>query len=100
MIRRIPLPHPGAILKEEFLEPMNLSIYAAAKAINVSRSRLNDICRGRHGISADRALRLGRRFGVDPQWFLNMQAKFDQETQAGEPGARQRAAIRPLPEGA
>lgn len=77
MAREIPLPHPGIILKEEFLDPRGLSVYALAKAIEVSRSRVNDICRGRQGISAAIALRLGRFFGVDPQWFMNMQTKYD-----------------------
>ena len=77
MPRDLTMPHPGAVLREEFLEPMNLSVYALAKAIHVPRSRLNEICRGRQGISANVALRLGKYFGVDPQWFLNMQAKYD-----------------------
>jgi addiction module HigA family antidote len=77
MPRDLPLPHPGTILKEEFLVPMNLSAYALAKAVDVSRSRINDICRGRQGISVAIALRLGRFFGVDPQWFMNMQSKYD-----------------------
>jgi antitoxin HigA-1 len=76
-MRDLPMPHPGTILREEFLEPMALSIYALANAIHVPRSRVNDICRGRQGISANIALRLGKYFGVDPQWFLNMQAKYD-----------------------
>ncbi len=45
-MRDIPLPHPGTILREEFLEPMSLSVYALANATRVPRSRLNDICRG------------------------------------------------------
>jgi len=77
MAREIPLPHPGEILKEEFLEPMGISVYAAAKAIGVSRSQLNDICRGENRMTASIALRLGRYFGVDPQWFMNMQTKYD-----------------------
>jgi antitoxin HigA-1 len=77
MARRIPLPHPGTILKEEFLKPMGLSVYALARAIDVPRSRLNEICHGRQGITANIALRLGRYFGVDPQWWMNMQAKYD-----------------------
>lgn len=77
MPREIPLPHPGVVLKEEFLEPMGLSVYALAKAIDIPRSRMNEICHGRQGITASIALRLGRYFGVDPQWFMNMQAKYD-----------------------
>jgi addiction module HigA family antidote len=80
MVRDIPLPHPGEILKEEFLVPMGLSVYALAKAIDVPRSRINEICHGRQGITANIALRLGRFFEVDPQWFMNMQSKWDLET--------------------
>ena len=79
--RSLPIPHPGAILREEFLDPMGLSAYALAQAIQVPRSRINEICRGRQGISANIALRLGKFFSVDPQWFLNMQAKYDLETE-------------------
>ncbi len=97
-MRDIPMPHPGTILREEFLEPMSLSVYALANAVHVPRSRLNDICRGRQGISANIALRLGKYFGVDPQWFLNMQAKYELHVQ-GEALADELAAIatRPMP---
>jgi antitoxin HigA-1 len=71
------LPHPGEVLRLEFLKPMNLSVYALAKAIGVPRSRINEIVHGRQGITASLALRLGRFFDVDPQWFLNMQTKHD-----------------------
>jgi antitoxin HigA-1 len=74
---RVQLPHPGEVLRSEFLEPMGLSVYALAKAIGVPRSRLNEIAHGRQGISAAIALRLGKYFGVDPQWFMNMQGKYE-----------------------
>lgn len=74
---RLPLPHPGEVLKSEFLEPMGLSAYALAKAIGVPRSRINEIARGRKDIAAAIALRLGRFFDIDPQWFLNMQSRYD-----------------------
>jgi addiction module HigA family antidote len=77
MPRTIPLPHPGEVLREEFLDPMGLSVYALAKAIGVSRSRINEIAHGRQGITAGIALRLGKFFGVDPQWFMNMQSQYD-----------------------
>jgi len=92
--RVIPVPHPGEILREEFLEPMGLSVYALAKAIHVPRSRMNEICRGTQGISANIALRLGRSFGVDPQWFLNMQAKYDLQAESERLGP-ELAAITP-----
>ena len=82
MTSDVPIRHPGVILREEFLEPMDLSVYALAKAIHVTRSRINEICHGRQGVTANIALRLGRFFGVDPQWFMNMQAKYDLHVQA------------------
>lgn len=94
MPRDIPLPHPGTILREEFLEPMELSVYALAKAIDVPRSRINEICHGRQGITANIALRLGRFFGVDPQWFMNMQTKYDLSA-VGEELAEVLLRIRP-----
>jgi antitoxin HigA-1 len=90
----IPMPHPGIVLREEFLEPMGLSVYALAKAIHVPRSRINEISHGRQGITPAIALRLGRFFGVDPQWFTNMQAKYDLHVQ-GERLKGELAAIEP-----
>lgn len=94
MARTIPLPHPGTILKEEFLEPLGMSVYAQAKHIRVPRSRINDICLGKHGITANIALRLGKFFAVDPQWFMNMQAKYDLHLLRDEL-AKELAAITP-----
>jgi addiction module HigA family antidote len=82
MTATIPMLHPGIVLREEFLVPMGVSVYGLAKAIHVTRSRINEICRGRQAITANVALRLGRFFGVDPQWFMNMQAKYDLHVQA------------------
>lgn len=79
MTREIPLPHPGEILREEFLQPMGVSVYAAAKAIGVSRSQLNKICHGEHRVTAGIAVRLGKYLNVDPAWFLNMQQVYDLE---------------------
>ncbi len=75
--KALPLPHPGEILKTEFMDPMGISGYALAKAIGVSRGRIAEITHGRQGISAAIALRLGRYFDVDPQWFMNMQSRHD-----------------------
>lgn len=75
--RRLPLIHPGEILKDDFLDPMEISVYALAKAINVPRSRLNDIVLGRRAISGDTALRLARYFGTTPEFWINLQARYD-----------------------
>jgi len=71
------LSHPGEILKEEFLAPLGISVYALAKAIDVPRTRMNDIVLGHRGISADTAIRLGYFFGTDAQSWLNLQSRYD-----------------------
>ncbi|RMD87173.1 MAG: addiction module antidote protein, HigA family [Alphaproteobacteria bacterium] len=75
--RRLPPVHPGEILREEFLLPLGLSVYALAQAIKVPRSRLNDIVRGRRAVSADTALRLARYFGTSADFWLGLQARYD-----------------------
>ena len=94
MARKIPVPHPGVILKEVFLDPLDMSVDALAKEIRVPRCRINDICLGKHGITANIALRLGKFFNVDPQWFMNMQAKYDLYVEGVEL-AKELAAIKP-----
>lgn len=89
-----PIPHPGELLREEFLVPMGISIYALAKAIHVPRSRINEICRGNQGITANIAVRFGRFFGADPQWFLNMQSQYDLENACND-SADKLDAIKP-----
>lgn len=75
--RRNLISHPGEILKEEFLEPLGISVYALAKAMSVPRTRLNDIVLKRRGISADTALRLARFFDMTPNYWLNLQTHYD-----------------------
>ena len=65
---RLPLIHPGEILRDEFLEPMDISVYKLAKALKVSRPRLSDLVLGRRSVSTDTALRLGRYFGTSPEF--------------------------------
>lgn len=76
---RLPTVHPGEILRDELLVPLKISVYALARAIKVPRSRLNDIVLGRRSVSADTALRLGRYFGTTPDFWVNLQARFDLE---------------------
>ena len=71
--------HPGEILLEDFLQPLEISQYALAKAISVPARRINEIVQGKRGITADTALRLGRYFGVSPQSWMNLQAHYDLE---------------------
>ena len=71
--------HPGEILMSEFLEPMGISQYRIAKAINVSPRRINEIVHGKRAITADTALRLSRALGLSDMFFVNMQAHYDTE---------------------
>ena len=75
--RRLPPVHPGEILRDEFLTPMGISVYALANAIKVPRSRANDIVLGRRAITTDTAMRLGRYFGMSPEFWINLQARYD-----------------------
>ena len=69
--------HPGEVLMEEFLKPMSISQYRLAKDISVPPRRINEIAHGQRCITANTALRLGRYFGVSPQFWLNLQSHFD-----------------------
>ena len=69
--------HPGEILREEFLRPLGISVYRLAQDIKVPRTRLNDIVRGRRAISTDTALRLARYFGTSPEFWLNLQTRYE-----------------------
>ncbi len=74
----VPL-HPGTILLEEFLQPMNLSQYRLAKDTSVPARRINEIVHGKRSITADTALRLGKFFNMTPQFWMNLQSRYDLE---------------------
>lgn len=74
--------HPGIILKEEFLDTMNISQYRLAKDISVPPRRINEIVHGKRAISVDTALRLGRYFKMSPKFWLNLQSHYDLEVQS------------------
>ena len=78
--RDFPPIHPGEMLLEEFLKPMKISQYQLAKATSVPPRRINEIVHGKRRVSADTALRLGRFFGMEAQFWLNLQARYDLET--------------------
>ncbi|OOF52566.1 HigA family addiction module antitoxin [Rodentibacter trehalosifermentans] len=79
MSRDIPLSHPGEILLEEWLKPLEISQYALAKAISVPPRRINEIIKGKRAITPDTALRLAAYFGTDAQSWLNLQTHYDIE---------------------
>ncbi|MHB1014259.1 MAG: HigA family addiction module antitoxin [Desulfurivibrionaceae bacterium] len=77
--RDFPPIHPGEVLATQFLEPMGITQYRLAKDIGVTARRINEIVHGRRSITADTALRLGRFFGMEAQFWLNLQTYYDME---------------------
>jgi antitoxin HigA-1 len=69
--------HPGEVLAAEYLEPLNLTARALARELNIPGNRLSEIIAGRRGVSADTAIRLGRYFGTEPRFWLNLQQAHD-----------------------
>ena len=69
--------HPGEILREEFLIPMNLTAHALALALHVPAPRINDITRERRGVTADTAIRLARFFNMSPEFWMELQAGYE-----------------------
>lgn len=77
MMTRLDPVHPGEVLKHDFMEPFALSSNALARAIGVTPTRINEIVRGRRGITAETALRLARYFGTDAQSWMNLQDRYE-----------------------
>jgi addiction module HigA family antidote len=71
--------HPGEILLEDFLKPMNISQYFVARSLGVPPRRINEIVHGKRAITADTALRLGRFFNMEAQFWMNLQSRYDLE---------------------
>ena len=69
--------HPGEILREEFLEPMGLSVYRVAKDSGIPSQRLNDVVLGRRSMTAATAVRLARYFGTSDLFWMNLQSRYD-----------------------
>ena len=87
--------HPGEILLEEFLKPMGISQYRLAKDISVPQRRIGEIVQGKRAITADTALRLGRFFGMEAQFWLNLQARYDLLRAEDELSSRLKKEVRP-----
>ncbi len=88
MARKLPLVHPGEILLEEFLEPLEISQYRLAKDISVPPRRINEIVHGKRAITADTALRLARYFATSERFWLNLQTRYDLEVEKERLGKR------------
>lgn len=71
--------HPGEVLKEEFLVPMNISAYRLAKEISIPQTRISEIIHGKRSITADTAIRFSKFFGTTAEFWLNLQNLYDLE---------------------
>jgi len=90
--------HPGDVLREDFMKPLGLSAYAVAKAIGATPIAISQICRGKRGVSAEMALKLGRLFQVSPELWMGIQADYDLEVARLHCAKRIERDVRPLPE--
>ena len=88
MARNLPPIHPGEVLREEFLVPLNLSAGALAKACGLPRTRIERIATGTTGRTADTALRLGKALGTSAQLWMNLQNHYDVEVAKREIGKK------------
>ena len=92
-MKKIAPIHPGEILLEEFLKPMDISQYRLAKDINVPARRINEIVHGTRAVSANTALRLAKYFAMSAQFWLNLQVHFDLEVEADKLGKKINAEV-------
>jgi len=83
-MKRIPNIHPGEILIEDFLTPMDISAYRLSKEIHIDQTRISEIIKGRRSITVDTALRLSRFFGNSAEFWLNLQNHYDLEEKKKE----------------
>lgn len=96
MMRKIPYPHPGEILLEEFLKPLGITQYRLAKEIGVPQRRIGEIVAGKRTVTADTGLRLSRYFSVSEGFWIGLQADYD-AAMAKESLSKILSAIAPLP---
>lgn len=96
--RKIPNIHPGEILFEDFMKPLELSQYRVAKDINVPPRRINEIVHYKRAITANTALRLSKYFGTSAQFWLNLQTHFNLENEKDKSEKRIEMEVHPLEE--
>ena len=89
-------PHPGETIKEDYLVPLGMSVNRLAEALGVGAARLNEIVRGKRGITADTALRLARCFGTSAEFWLNLQSLYDLRITERKARARIEREVTPL----
>jgi addiction module HigA family antidote len=99
IMRKVPYPHPGEILLEEFLKPMGITQYRLAKEVGVPQRRIGEIVTGARGVSADTGLRLSRFFGMSDDFWIGLQMDYD-AAKAKDSLAKTLARIKPWTRGA
>lgn len=95
MAKKMKPVHPGEILLEEFLKPMDISQYRLAKDIGVQPTWINQIIKGNSGVSADMALRLGRFFSMSAQFWMNLQTHYELEIARDDLAGRLKKEVTP-----
>ena len=95
MVEKLHPVHPGEVLLEEFIKPLKLSQNRLAIELGVDARRINEITLGTRSVTADTALRLGRYFGVSPQFWLGLQAEYDLDVAMDNLGNRLDREVRP-----
>lgn len=88
--------HPGEVLAMEFLEPLGMSGHKLAKTLNTNEQKVYAVLRGDRGISDELAIRLGRFFDVEPEFFVNLQSHYDLEIKKMEIGQRVEDEVEPF----
>lgn len=96
MAKRLDPIHPGEILLEEFMRPATISQNRLARDIGVNVARVSDIVRGRRGISADTAVRLAAFWSTTPEFWMNLQTRYDLKIALRAIGGKGVGAIKPL----
>lgn len=88
MTKKLSPINPGDVLLEEFLKPMEITQNQLAKDINVPSNRISQIVHGKREITADTALRLGKYFGIEPEFWLNLQMRYNMKVAKSKVGER------------
>lgn len=94
--KKIAAVHPGEVLRDEFLAPLNLTAYRLAKNIGVPQTRIAALLSGERAVTADTALRLGRFFGTSAEFWLGLQERYDLDVARATIGDRLAKEVRPL----
>ena len=94
MVKKLDPVHPGEVLLEEFLKPLDLSQNRLAIEIGVDARRINEIVQGKRAVTANTALRLARYFDMSPEFWLGLQSQYDLDVEEDKMGAQLKKEVR------